>query len=68
MDERKKRAVVGWRRQGIPIRSQLLTVIAAFNRPGCVLLYFAVRFTKDKRRDWKEDRSLLCWQELIRRS
>lgn len=35
MDETKKRAVVGWRRQGIPIRSQLLTVVAAFNRPGC---------------------------------
>lgn len=35
MDETKKRAVVGWRRQGISILSQLLTVTAAFNLLGC---------------------------------
>ena len=59
MDETKKRAVVGWRRQGIPILSRLLTAIAAFNRPGCCPLVLSVRFTKDRRREWKEDRSLL---------
>lgn len=34
MDEPKKRAVVGWRRQGILILSQLPTVMAAFTHHG----------------------------------
>lgn len=35
MDETKNRAAVGWRRQGAPILSHLLTEIAAFSCPGC---------------------------------
>lgn len=51
MDETKKRAVVGWRRQGIPILSQLLTATAAFNHPGCcpVVLHCEIHKRQEER-------------------
>lgn len=52
----KKRAVVGWSRQGIPILSQLLTAIAAFNRPGCcpVVLCCEIHKRQEERREGRQ--------------